>query len=482
VRTLQNLVGGKWVSSESSEGSEVRNPATDEPVSWCPHSTEAEVDAAVGGAAGAFPGWSAAPVTKRAAALFELRHRLAEATPELARLMVVENGKTHSEALGEMGRALEYVEHACAIPELQKGALSENVSGGVDTHYVREPLGVFAIVAPFNFPAMIPLYFSWAVACGNTVVVKPSELCPLTTVRIAELAEESGFPPGVVNVSLGGVRVVQQLVRHPKVAGISFVGSSRAAEAVYVDASRHGKRAQCQGGAKNHLVVTDSARLDKCLDNIVNSAFGQASQRCFAGSNFLVVGDRYDDFRGRFVAAARAITLGDHSQGPLKMGPLISKDSLERALAEIDGAIEDGAHVLLDGRNPKVDPHLGGYWLGPTIVEAEPGMRIFDQELFGPVRCLKRVADVDEAIAIINQSAFGHSAVIYTESGGAAKDFARRVQVGQVGVNVGTPAPIAFYPVGGRKLSFFGTLRGRANDAVDFYTDKKVVVSTWHAR
>jgi malonate-semialdehyde dehydrogenase (acetylating)/methylmalonate-semialdehyde dehydrogenase len=426
--------------------------------------------------------WSVAAVTKRGAALFELRQRLADATPELAEIMVQENGKTYSEALGEMGRALEYVEHACAIPELLKGSFSDNVGGGVDTHYVREPLGVFAIVAPFNFPAMIPLYFSWAVACGNAVIVKPSELCPLTTVRIAELAERSGFPPGVVNVVLGDARVVQQLVSHPEVAGVSFVGSSRAAEAVYVSASQHGKRAQCQGGAKNHLVVTESARLEDCLDNLVNSTFGQASQRCFAGSNVLVVGERYEDFRERFVAAAAAITLGDDSDGPVKMGPLISKDSLERAHVEIDHAIEEGARVLLDGRNVKVDRYPGGYWLGPTVVEAEPGMRIFDQELFGPVRCLKSIADIDEAVSIINRSAFGHSAVIYTESGGAAKQFARRVNVGQVGVNVGTPAPIAFYPVGGRKSSFFGTLRGRANDAVDFYTDKKVIVSTWHAR
>jgi malonate-semialdehyde dehydrogenase (acetylating)/methylmalonate-semialdehyde dehydrogenase len=482
VRSLRNFIDGNWTESSSSEGSEVRNPATDEPIAWCPSATEAEVEAAVTAARRAFAPWSAAPVTTRAAALFELRQRLADAKPELAELMVQENGKTRAEALGEMGRALEYVEHACAIPELMKGSVSENVSGGVDTQYVREPLGVFAIVAPFNFPAMIPLYFSWAVACGNAVVVKPSELCPLTTVRIAELAERSGVPPGVINVVLGDARVVQQLVNHTAVAGVSFVGSSRAAEAVYVSAAQRGKRAQCQGGAKNHLVVTATARLSACMGNLVNSAFGQASQRCFAGSNVLVVRERYEDFRNRFVTAAREITLGDDSEGAVKMGPLISKASLERAHAEIDHAIGQGARVLLDGRRVKVDRHPGGYWLGPTIVEAEPGMRIFDDELFGPVRCLKAVADVDEAISIINRSRFGHSAVIYTESGGTAKHFARRVDVGQVGVNVGTPAPIAFYPVGGRKSSFFGALRGRANDAIDFYTDKKVIVSTWHTR
>jgi malonate-semialdehyde dehydrogenase (acetylating)/methylmalonate-semialdehyde dehydrogenase len=482
MRTLQNFVAGRWTGSGASDGIEVTNPASGEPIAWCPSSTEAEVDAAVGAARDAFPMWAATPVTKRAAALFELRHRLADATHELAEIMVEENGKTYDEAIGEMGRALEYVEHACAIPELLKGSISANVSGGVDTQYVREPLGVFAVVAPFNFPAMIPLYFSWAVACGNSVVVKPSELCPLTTVRMVELAEKCGFPAGVINVVLGGVPAVQQLVAHRDIAGVSFVGSSRAAEAVYTRASQHGKRAQCQGGAKNHLVVTDSARLDKCMPNLVNSAFGQASQRCFAGSNVLAVAGRYEEVRDRFVGAAEAIRLGDVSGDGMAMGPVISRDSLERAYAAIENAIEQGAKVLLDGRKAQVDRRPDGFWLGPTILEAEPGMTIFDDELFGPVRCIKSVQDVDEAVEIVNRSTFGHSAVIYTESGGAAKDFARRVNVGQVGVNVGTPAPIAFYPVGGRKTSFFGTLRGRANDAIDFYTDKKVIVSTWHAR
>jgi malonate-semialdehyde dehydrogenase (acetylating) / methylmalonate-semialdehyde dehydrogenase len=482
VNNLKNYIDGAWTASGSSEGAEVMNPSTGKPIAWCPSSTEAEVETAISAARRAFPGWSATPVTKRATALFELRQRLADATPELAKIMVEENGKSYSEAIGEMGRALEYVEHASAVSELLKGSVSENVSGGVDTQFVREPLGVFAIVAPFNFPAMIPLYFSWAVACGNSVVVKPSELCPLTTVRIVELAEECGFPSGVINVILGGVPAVQQLASHRDVAGISFVGSSSAAEAVYKSASQHGKRAQCQGGAKNHLVVTESAHLDKCLPNLLNSAFGQASQRCFAGSNVLVIADRYEEVRDRLVAAASAIRLGEDSDEDVTMGPVISRQSLERAHAEIEQAISEGAEILLDGRGATVERSPGGYWLGPTIIEAEPGMRVFDNEVFAPVRCLKSVRDLEDAIEIIDRSPFGHSAVIHTESGGAAKEFARRVNVGQVGINVGTPAPIAFYPVGGRKASFFGALRGRANDAIDFYTDKKVVVSTWHAR
>jgi malonate-semialdehyde dehydrogenase (acetylating)/methylmalonate-semialdehyde dehydrogenase len=482
VKTLENYIDGAWTGSSTADGTEVTNPSTGKPIAWCPSSTAAEVEDAIAAARRAFPGWSATPVTKRAAALFELRQRLADAKSEIAKIMEEENGKGYSEGIGEMGRALEYVEHAAAIPELLKGSISENVSGGVDTRYVREPLGVFAIVAPFNFPAMIPLYFSWAVACGNSVVVKPSELCPLTTIRIVELAEQCGFPSGVINVVLGGIPVVQQLASNPDIAGISFVGSSSAAEAVFKSASQHGKRAQCQGGAKNHLVVAESAKLDKCLPNLVNSAFGQASQRCFAGSNVLAVADRYEEVRDRFVEAARAIRLGGDSDDDVTMGPVISRASLERAHVEIEHAISEGAEVLLDGRGATVEGSLGGYWLGPTIIEAEPGMRVFDTELFAPVRCLKSIRDIDEAIEIIDRSSFGHSAVIYTESGGAAADFARRANVGQIGINVGTPAPIAFYPVGGRKASFFGTLRGRANDAVDFYTDKKVVVSTWHGR
>jgi malonate-semialdehyde dehydrogenase (acetylating) / methylmalonate-semialdehyde dehydrogenase len=482
VHTLKNYIDGDWAASSSTEGTEVMNPSTGEPIAWCPSSSGAEVEDAIAAARRAFAGWSSTPVTKRAAALFELRQRLADATSEIAKIMEEENGKSYSEGIGEMGRALEYVEHAAAIPELLKGSVSENVSGGVDTRYVREPLGVFAIVAPFNFPAMIPLYFSWAVACGNAVVVKPSELCPLTTIRIVELAEQCGFPSGVINVVLGGIPAVQQLTSHPDVTGISFVGSSSAAEAVFKSASQHGKRAQCQGGAKNHLVVTESAQLDKCLPNLVNSTFGQASQRCFAGSNILAIADRYDEVRDRFVAAAKAIRLGGDSDEGVTMGPVISKASLDRAHAEIEHAISEGAEILLDGRGATVERSPGGYWLGPTIIEAEPGMRVFDTELFAPVRCLKSIRDLDEAIEIIDRSSFGHSAVIYTDSGSAATDFARRANVGQVGINVGTPAPIAFYPVGGRKASFFGTLRGRANDAVDFYTDKKVVVSTWHGR
>ena len=476
---LSNFVGGDWVGGRGPEV-EVKNPATGRTLASFGTSVEEDVNDAVASAEKAFHAWRDTPVTVRGAALFSLRELLQREKESLTRTIVLENGKTYADAIGEFDRALQYVEHACAIAELMKGAISENVGADVDTHYVREPLGVFAVVAPFNFPAMIPLYFSWAVAAGNAVVVKPSELCPLTTVRIIELVEAAGFPPGVVNMLLGGADTVNKLCAHPGVAGVSFVGSSAAAEAVFRLATQHGKRAQCQGGAKNHLLITDSARLDRCMDNIVNSLFGSASQRCFAGSNVLVYDEIYDSFLDRLLGLVREIRVGDGMTPEVGMGPVISEHALHRFHKIIDDASQAGAKLLLDGRAVNGDSSEG-YFLGPTIFEAEPGMSVFDDEVFGPIRCVKAVEDLDEAVNIVNRSRFGHSAVIYTENGGTARRFSRTVNTGQVGVNIGTPAPIAFYPVGGRKRSFYGSLRGRANDAIDFYTDKKVIVSTWHA-
>jgi malonate-semialdehyde dehydrogenase (acetylating)/methylmalonate-semialdehyde dehydrogenase len=476
---LSNFIGGEWVSGRGPEA-EVKNPATGRTVASFRISVEEDVNDAIVSAEKAFHAWGDTSVASRSSALFSLRELLQRERESLARTIVLENGKTYAEAIGEFDRALQYVEHACAIAELMKGAISENVGADVDTYYIREPLGVFAVIAPFNFPAMIPLYFSWAVAAGNPVIVKPSELCPLTTVRIMELVESADFPLGVVNMLLGGADTVNKLCAHPSVAGVSFVGSSTAAEAVFRLASQHGKRAQCQGGAKNHLVITDSAHLDRCMDNIVASLFGSASQRCFAGSNVLVYDEIYDLFVDKLLDLVRGIRVGDGLTPGVDMGPVISEQALHRFHRIIDEALQAGAKLLLDGRAVNGDSSEG-YFLGPTIFEAEPGMSVFDDEVFGPIRCVKAVGDLDEAVNIVNCSRFGHSAVVYTENGGTARRFSRMVNTGQVGVNIGTPAPIAFYPVGGRKRSFYGSLRGRANDAIDFYTDKKVIVSTWHS-
>ncbi len=480
LRRLQNLCAGEWVSSSTTKYSNVYNPATGEVIAEHPLSTQAEIDRIIAGAVAAFGPWKHTPVPTRAAILFRYRHLLTSNSDELASIITMENGKTNEEAKGELMRAIQYVEHAAAVPETMKGSVSENIGTGVDIEFIREPLGVFAVVAPFNFPAMIPLYFSWAVATGNSVILKPSELCPLTAIRMAELAEEAGLPKGVLSIALGDKSVVERLGTHPKMVGLSFVGSSEIAGIVYKLVTGAGKRCQAQGGAKNHLVVTGSAMLDECMPNIVSSMYGNASQRCFAGSNVLVYDSIYDEFLEKLLIKAREFKIGNPLEATTTLGPVISAGARDKFISAIDEAEKAGSKLLLDGRGVTVKGCEGGYWVGPTLIEAKLSAPEFRNELFGPVRCIARISGLDEAIDIINSSNYGHTAVIYTEAGGVAREFRQRVDVGQVGVNVGTPAPIAFYPVGGRKSSFYGDLRGRANDAIDFYTDKKIIVSTWH--
>lgn len=480
MRTLENFVAGEWVAVEGQASVPVTNPATGETIAIHPQSNTTDIDRAVAAAAGVFREWWMTPVPSRSAMMFRYRQLVWEAREELSQILVEENGKTLAEARGEMLRALQYIEHAAAATETMKGAVTENVGSGVDIEYIREPLGAFAIIAPFNFPAMIPLYFTWAVATGNPVVVKPSEHCPLTTVRLVELAAEAGFPPGVINMVLGDRTVVEHLAEHPDVVGLSFVGSSEIAERVYKMTTGHGKRCQSQGGSKNHLVVTDTAILDKCLPNIVSSMLGSTSQRCFAGSNLLVYESVYDQLLERFLDGVKALRLGYGMDEATTLGPVISPEARQRLEEAVDKAVASGADLLLDGRGATVAGFENGNWIGPTIVGASPGMEVFDRELFGPVRCVHKVGGLDEALAVIDASTYGHTAAVYTEQGGVAREFRQRANVGQIGINVGTPAPIAFYAVGGRKSSFYGSHRGRANDAVDFYTDKKVVVSTWH--
>ena len=480
MKLLKNFVGGSWLEARPAAVVAVSDPATGQAIASHPMSVVADVDAAVESAVRAFEAWSRTPVPSRAAILFHYRHLVWEARDELATIIVKENGKTKSEALGELLRALQYVEHASAAPETMKGSVTENVGSGVDTEYIREPLGPFAVVAPFNFPAMIPLYFTWAVATGNTVVLKPSEHCPLTTIRLVELAVKAGFPPGVVNMVLGDKAVVERLCSHPDIVGVSFVGSSEIAEIVYKLATGNSKRCQAQGGSKNHLVVTDSAVIDKCLPNIVSSMLGNASQRCFAGSNLLIYESVYEELMEKFLAKVGEFRLGYGLDERSTLGPVISPQSRLNLEVAVDDAVAAGAEIILDGRGVQVDGYAAGNWIGPTLVSARPGMKIFDKELFGPVRCIMPVRGLDDALDTLNLSTYGHTAAIYTEHGGVAREFRQRAQVGQVGVNVGTPAPIAFYAVGGRKSSFYGSLRGRANDAIDFYTDKKVLITTWH--
>ena len=479
VRKLRNYVNGEWIDSKTESFFPIVNSLDGQTIALCPDSTTHEVDDAIYAGKQAFQSWRNTIPTRRADILYKLREKMLSAIGELAEIITLEHGKTLSDAKGELTRAIQYVEHPCGIPELLKGSHSEDVGTGVDEYYIREPLGVFSLLPPFNFPAMIALYFTWPIACGNTVVVKPSELCPMTMLRITELAEESGFPKGVLNVVNGGPGVGERLCTHPDIQGVTFVGSSRVAEMVYRTATSHGKRAQCQGGAKNHVLVMDDANLDEAIPNIVNSCFGHTSQRCFAVSNILVSDKIYVPFREQFIAACKELKLGSGHEAGTNMGPVVNKPALDRLYKSVDKALEEGASIILDGRSPQINDYPNGFFFGPTLLEVEPDNFAFKEEIFGPVRCLKKVKTLQEAIEIINSSAYGHTGVIYTQNGGWARHFIRNVNTGQIGVNVGTPAPIAFYPVGGRKVSFYGSHRGRANDAIDFYTDKKVVVTKW---
>jgi malonate-semialdehyde dehydrogenase (acetylating)/methylmalonate-semialdehyde dehydrogenase len=482
VKKLKNYINGEWVESKTNQWLEVRNPAKDEVICLCPETTKEEIDRTVRASQDAFWRWRTTPPPRRAKLLFDFHEKLDKHIDEIAELIVNENGKTLADGKGEMTRAMEYVEHACAGPELMKGSHAEDVGTGVDTMYIREPLGPFVFLPPFNFPAMIALYFVWATAAGNTAIIKSSRLCPMTITRIIEIAEECGFPKGVINLLHGsGSGVGDALITHPGTVGVTFVGSSKVGEHVYKTAINHDKRAQCQGGAKNHVLIAEDAVIDEVMQNVVDSCFGHVGERCFAVSNVLAVERIYDKVKEKFIELSKKLVLGYGMDKGVTLGPVVSRDALDKILKEVDRGIKDGAKLILDGRNPKVEKYPKGYFIGPTVLEAEPEMHIFQEEVFGPVRCLKKVKDLAEGVEVINRSPYGHTANLYTENGGWAREFARLVHVGQVGINIGTPAPIAYFPVGGKKISMFGDIRGRANEAIDFYTDKKVIISRWHS-
>jgi len=477
---LLNYIGGEWVASENGRTFDVVDPATGEIVARCPDSTTADADRAVAAAKTAFWGWRSTPIPERADLLHALRQGVVEAREEMQELVTREHGKTLKESGDELLRMRQYVEDACAIGQTMRGSYTGDIAHGVDEYAVREPLGVFLVLPPFNFPAMISAYFVWAVACGNTTVIKPASPTPATTHLLVRIAERVGFPPGVINiVNGGGTSIGDHLVGHPDIAGVSFVGSSRVGLHIYDTACSKGKRAQVQGGAKNHVLVMEDAEVEATVKNVIASCFGHVGERCFAVSNVLVVEELYDEFKERFLSAAAALRVGSGLDPATELGPVVSARALSKLHDQIEAGIAEGADLLLDGRHPEVPGFPDGYFLGATVFEAEPGMEIFEEEAFGPVRCMKKVKDLREGIDVINANRYGHTAAIYTETGKYARTFLDRCNVGQVGINIGTPAPISFYPVGGRKLSFFGSTRGRAQDAIDFYTDKKVVVGRW---
>jgi malonate-semialdehyde dehydrogenase (acetylating)/methylmalonate-semialdehyde dehydrogenase len=481
MRVLENYINGAWVRSSGTTLLDVKNPATGEVLAQVPLSTAGDVDAAVQAAKAAFPAWSATPPVARARYLFKLREVFDAKREEIAAICTAEHGKTLVESRNDFGRGVENVEHAAGIPTLMMGQGLEDIASGIDCEVVRQPLGVFAAVTPFNFPPMVPLWFlPYAIATGNTFVLKPSEQVPLTQRRIFELIDGIGLPPGVVNLVNGGRDVVNAFCSNPGIAGVSFVGSSAVARHVHKACGEHGKRVQALGGAKNFLLVMPDAERGKATANLSESIYGCSGQRCLAGSVVVAVGDAYDWVKEGLLAAARSIVLGDGSKPGVTMGPVISAAHRDRVLSYIEKGLQEGAKLLLDGRGATVEGLPGGNWIGPTIFEdVRPGMVIATEEIFGPVACLMRASSLDEAIEIANRSEYGNASSIYTTSGKAAREFRHRIGAGMVGVNIGVAAPMAFFPFGGQKGSFFGDIKAHGPTAIDFYTERKVVITRW---
>ena len=480
---VQNFVGGDWRDASSSQLLDVTNPASGEAIGQVPLSTAADVDAAVQAARAAFPGWRSTPSPVRARVLFRLKALLEEHKEELAVQLTKEHGKILAETRGEVQRGIENVEHACGIPTLMMGDTVEEISRGIDSASWRQPMGVFGIITPYNFPVMIPLWFwPYAIATGNTVVIKPSEQDPLTHQRIVELAREAGLPEGVLNVVHGGQEAVESICDHPDIVGVSFVGSSHVAEIVYKRAALSGKRVQTLGGAKNYLIVLPDADMDATLDACAGSIFGSTGQRCLAGSMLVGVGDAHAQIRERLMDHASSIRLGDGLDQATDMGPVISGAHRDRVNHFIDQGVADGAKLSIDGRNPVVQGYEGGYWVGPTVFEdVTPDMSIGTEEVFGPVAAINKAKDVDEAIAMMHASRYGNACSIFTSSGHAAREFRYSAGISMIGVNIGVAAPMAFFPFGGSKQSFFGDVKAAGKDAISFYTDQRVVISRWSA-
>jgi len=477
---LKNFINGKWVDSESAQTEDVVNPATGEVIAQVPLSTRDEVENCIRAAKEAFWEWKRTPPVVRARYFFKLKQLMEEHFEDLSLLIVQENGKTIAEARGEVRRSIEEVECACGIPSLMQGYIAKNISPGIDLKALPEPLGIFCMVPAFNFPALVPLeYMPYAVACGNTYIVKPSMDTPISQVRIFELVEESGFPPGVINLVHGFSEVGDILAENPEVKGMSFVGSTPVGKLLYQKWTHQGKRAQCSTGAKNHLVVMPDADLDRTVAAMLTSFFGCAGQRCLAGSVAVPVGEAYEPLKEKFFEAASRIKVGYGLDPEVEMGPLVSQKHKEKVLGYIKQGVKEGASLLLDGRKVKVEGYPDGAFIGPTIFDkVSRDMAIANEEIFGPVACIIPVKDFDEAISLIEGNRFGHSGLLFTSSGKWAREFENRVPCGNVGINIGVAATQAYSTLGGIKDSFFGDLHGR-RESIQFFTDRKIVITRW---
>jgi len=480
--TLHHYIGGKKVEGKSGRLGDVFNPATGDVTAQVPLANIDEVQGAIHSSAAALPGWATTPPARRAQVMFKFRDLLIRHTDELATLLSAEHGKTFPDAKGELGRGIEVVEFACGIPHLLKGEYSENVGGGVDSYTIRQPVGVVAGITPFNFPAMVPMWmYPVAIACGNTFVLKPSERDPSVPLRIAELASEAGLPDGVLNVVNGDKVAVDTLLTDERIEAISFVGSTPVGEYIYKTGSAHGKRVQALCGAKNHLVVMPDADMEQTTDALMGAGYGSAGERCMAISVAVAVGeDTADDLVKRLVPRIRALKVGPYTDPDSEMGPVVSRDSLDKIKGYIESGIEAGAELVVDGRDLSLQGYENGYFLGGCLFDrVTPDMKIYTDEIFGPVLSVVRAKSYDEALGLVNDHEYGNGAAIFTRDGDAARDFASRARIGMIGVNVPIPVPVAYHSFGGWKRSLFGDHHIHGMEGVRFYTRLKTMTTRW---
>jgi malonate-semialdehyde dehydrogenase (acetylating)/methylmalonate-semialdehyde dehydrogenase len=479
MRVIAHWVGGQVAAGTSSRTSPVYNPATGEQTAAVELGSAADLDAAVETAVSAFAAWRATPLSRRAEVLFRFRDLVDSHRDDIARLITAEHGKVHADALGEVARGLENVEFACGVPNLLKGGFSEQASTGVDVYSILQPLGVAAGITPFNFPAMVPMWmFSNAIACGNCFILKPSEKDPSPSLLFAELWDRAGLPAGVFSVVQGDREVVNRILEHPDIAAVSFVGSTPIARHVYETATHHGKRVQALGGAKNHMVVLPDADVDMAADAAVSAGYGSAGERCMAISAVVAVGDVADRLVAAIAERLPSLTIGPGDDPTSQMGPLVTREHRDRVASYLEDAALGGAEVVVDGRERSF--HGDGFFLGPSLIDSvRPGTAVYDDEIFGPVLSVVRVATYEDAVRLVNDNPYGNGVAIFTRDGGAARRFQFEVQAGMVGVNVAIPVPVAYYSFGGWKSSLFGDTHMYGPDGIHFYTRAKVVTSRW---
>jgi malonate-semialdehyde dehydrogenase (acetylating)/methylmalonate-semialdehyde dehydrogenase len=481
INCLQHFINGRSVHDADQRLADVFNPATGVVAARVPLASADTTREAIAAAAAALPGWANTPPLRRARVLFKFRELLERHMDELAAIITAEHGKVLADAKGEIIRGMEVVEFACGIPHLLKGEFSEEIGGGIDSWSMRQPVGVCAGITPFNFPVMVPMWmFPVALACGNTFVLKPSERDPSAAMFIADLLARANLPKGVFNVVHGDKEAVDTLLTDPRVAAVSFVGSTPIAEYIYATGTAHGKRVQALGGAKNHMVVMPDADLDQAVDALIGAAYGSAGERCMAISVAVAVGEVGDALVPALAKRARTLKVGPGTEPAMEMGPLVTRQHLDKVVGYVDSGVSAGADLVVDGRKLQVDGHAGGFFLGGCLFDGvTPEMRIYREEIFGPVLCVVRVPDFEAAVSLINAHEYGNGVAIFTRNGNSAREFVKRIEVGMVGVNVPIPVPMAFHSFGGWKRSLFGDHAVHGMEGVHFYTRLKTVTGRW---